>query len=163
MYRFKIFLIMLFKRNYFYFYLPNFKQFVFIFGLWFRYISYKSRNIFKLMSNCLTSKWSIQLNYIQIFCISSKYAKCQNFLVPGFSITKIAHFLYWLKIKEFKMWKTSFKYPFKQVRGCHHRDHMVVGFTSTCAISAYHHYSCEMESRSWQGVFDTILCDKVCQ
>jgi hypothetical protein len=161
MYRFKIFLIMLFKRNYFY--LPNFKQFVFIFGLWFRYISYKSRNIFKLMSNCLTSKWSIQLNYIQIFCISSKYAKCQNFLVPGFSITKIAHFLYWLKIKEFKMWKTSFMYPFKQVRGCHHHDHMVVGFTSTCAISAYHHYSCEMESRSWQGVFDTTLCDKVCQ
>ena len=163
MYRFKIFLIMLFKRNYFYFYLPNLKQFVFIFGLWFRYISYKSRNIFKLMSNCLTSKWSIQLNYIQIFCISSKYAKCQNFLVPGFSITKIAHFLYWLKIKEFKMWKTSFMYPFKQVRGCHHHDHMVVGFTSTCAISAYHHYSCEMESRSWQGVFDTTLCDKVCQ
>ena len=54
-------------------------------------------------------------------------------------------------------------YPFKQVRGCHHHDHMVVGFTSTCAISAYHHYSCEMESRSWQGVFDTTLCDKVCQ
>ena len=31
-------------------------------------------------------------------------------------------------------------------RGC---DHMVVGFTTTCAISAYHHESCEFESRSW--------------
>jgi len=25
------------------------------------------------------------------------------------------------------------------------RDRMVVGFITTCAISAYHHYSCEFE------------------
>jgi hypothetical protein len=36
---------------------------------------------------------------------------------------------------------------------------MVVGFTTTCAISAYHHFHCEIESRS--GVLDTTLCDKV--
>ena len=30
-------------------------------------------------------------------------------------------------------------------RDRHGRDHMVVGFTTTCAISAYHHYSCEFE------------------
>ena len=40
---------------------------------------------------------------------------------------------------------------------------MVVGFTTTCAISAYHHYKCEFEPRSWRGVLDTTLCDKVCQ
>ena len=40
---------------------------------------------------------------------------------------------------------------------------MVVGFTITCAISAYHHYHCEFEPRSWQGVLDTTLCDQVCQ
>ena len=40
---------------------------------------------------------------------------------------------------------------------------MVVGFTTTYAISAYHHYSCELESHSWRGVLDTTLCDKVCQ
>jgi len=40
---------------------------------------------------------------------------------------------------------------------------MVVGFTTSCAISAYHHLSCEFESRSWRGVFDTTLCDKVSQ
>ena len=39
---------------------------------------------------------------------------------------------------------------------------MVVGYTTTCAISAYHHYSCELEPCSWQGVLDTTLCDKVC-
>ena len=44
-----------------------------------------------------------------------------------------------------------------------HRDRMVVGFTTTCAISAYHHKRCEFKSQSWQGVHDTTLCDKVCQ
>ena len=43
------------------------------------------------------------------------------------------------------------------------RDRMVVGFTTTCAISGYPHRSCEVEPRSWQGVLDTTLCDKVCQ
>ena len=38
-------------------------------------------------------------------------------------------------------------------------DRMIVGFTTTCAINAYHHF----ESCSWRGVLDTTLCDKVCQ
>jgi len=45
----------------------------------------------------------------------------------------------------------------------HGRDHMVVGLTTTCAISAYHHYSCAFKPRSWRGVLDTTLCDNVCQ
>jgi hypothetical protein len=43
------------------------------------------------------------------------------------------------------------------------RDRMVVGFTTTCAVSTYYHTSCEFESRTWRGVLDTTLCDKVCQ
>jgi len=43
------------------------------------------------------------------------------------------------------------------------RDRIVVGFTTTCVISAYHYLRCEFESRSWRGVLDTSLCDKVCQ
>ena len=43
------------------------------------------------------------------------------------------------------------------------RDIMVVGFTTTYAISAYHHWSCQFESHSWRVVFDTTSCDKVCQ
>jgi hypothetical protein len=31
----------------------------------------------------------------------------------------------------------------------HGRDRMEVGFTTTCAISAYHYRSCEFESHSW--------------
>jgi hypothetical protein len=48
-------------------------------------------------------------------------------------------------------------------RGHRGRDHMVVGFTTTYAISAYHHWCCEFESRSWRGLFDKTLCYKVCQ
>jgi hypothetical protein len=39
-----------------------------------------------------------------------------------------------------------------QIRGSHGRDRIVVGFTTTCAISAYHHWCCEFESRSRRGV-----------
>jgi hypothetical protein len=48
--------------------------------------------------------------------------------------------------------------------GSHHgRARMVVGITTICAISAYHHLSCDFEPRSLRGVLDTTLCDKVCQ
>ena len=49
------------------------------------------------------------------------------------------------------------------INGCHGCDRMVVGFTTTCAISAYHYWSFEFEYCSWRGVLDTTLCDKVCQ
>ena len=40
---------------------------------------------------------------------------------------------------------------------------MVVGFTITYAISVYDYYKrVEFESRSWQCVLDTTLCDKAC-
>ena len=34
---------------------------------------------------------------------------------------------------------------------------------TTGAISVYHHYSCEIAPRSLRRVFDTTLCDNVCQ
>jgi len=33
----------------------------------------------------------------------------------------------------------------------------IVGFTTTCAISAYHHLSCEFEPRSWRFVIVTTF------
>ena len=47
--------------------------------------------------------------------------------------------------------------------GCRGRDRMVGGFTVSYAVSTYRHQSCEFESRSWRGVLDTTLCDKLCQ
>jgi hypothetical protein len=49
------------------------------------------------------------------------------------------------------------------IKDCRGHDRMVVGFTTTCAISAYHHLSCELQPLLWKGVLDTTLCDKVCQ
>ena len=51
----------------------------------------------------------------------------------------------------------------KWSRGQGSGDRMVVGFTTSCAISAYHPISFEFEPRSWRGVLDTTLCDKVRQ
>ena len=45
----------------------------------------------------------------------------------------------------------------------HDSDRMAVGCTITYAISAYHHWNCEFESRSWRGALDITLCNKVCQ
>jgi hypothetical protein len=50
-----------------------------------------------------------------------------------------------------------------QERGRRGHDCMVVGFTTTCVISAYLQLSCEFESRWLQSVLDTTLCDKVFQ
>jgi len=41
--------------------------------------------------------------------------------------------------------------------GCRCHDCMVIGFTTTSAISAYHHQRCEFKSCSWLGVLDTTL------
>ena len=43
------------------------------------------------------------------------------------------------------------------VSGRRRRDHMVVGFTTTYAISAYHHWCCEFESRSGRGVQHSVI------
>jgi hypothetical protein len=42
-------------------------------------------------------------------------------------------------------------------RGRHSGDHMVVGFTPTCEIRAYHHLRCEFESPSWKGILDKTI------
>ena len=43
------------------------------------------------------------------------------------------------------------------MRGCHGHDCMVVGFTTTSAISAYHHWCCEFESWSGGGVQHYVI------
>ena len=60
-------------------------------------------------------------------------------------------------------WSTCNTCIYKLLHGCCGRDRMVVWFTTACAISAYHHWSCEFKPRSLRGVLDTTLCDKVCQ
>ena len=42
-------------------------------------------------------------------------------------------------------------------RGRRGRDRIVVGFTTTYAISAYHHWCCDFESRSGRGVQHYVI------
>ena len=43
-------------------------------------------------------------------------------------------------------------YLYDFLRGRHDRDHKIVGFTNTYAISAYHHWCYKFKSRSERGV-----------
>jgi len=44
-----------------------------------------------------------------------------------------------------------------RMRGRRGRDRMIVGFTTTYAISTYHHWCCEFESRSGRGVQHHVI------
>ena len=45
----------------------------------------------------------------------------------------------------------------ENIGGRRGRDCMVVGFTTTYAISVYHHRCCELESRSGRGVKHYVI------
>jgi hypothetical protein len=59
------------------------------------------------------------------------------------------------------MWLHPTHYPDSKCtyssRGRRGRDRMAVGFTTTFAISAYHHWCCEFESRSGRGVQHYVI------
>ena len=57
----------------------------------------------------------------------------------------------------------TLKFTCKKLKRGGRRGRMVVGFTTVCTISAYHHLSCEFEPRSWRCVLDTPLYDQVSQ
>ena len=49
-------------------------------------------------------------------------------------------------------------FPYSRTDGCRRdRVRMVVIFTTTCSISAYHHWWCEFESRSGRGVQHYVI------
>jgi len=62
-----------------------------------------------------------------------------------------------------KILKETVNHPVYRWGGCRICDRMEVGFTTTYAISTYHHWSWEFESHSWRDALITTLCDKVCQ
>jgi hypothetical protein len=65
--------------------------------------------------------------------------------------------------KLFKLCNLGWDKSTKILTGRRGRDLIVVGFTTTYAVSAYHHTSCGFDSRSWRGALDTTLCDEVYQ
>ena len=51
---------------------------------------------------------------------------------------------------------------YKERRGSRDRDRMVVGFTTTCSISAHHYTRCGFDPPSWRCVLDIIWDVCVC-
>ena len=91
----------------------------------------------------------------QIFCLPYQEYKLFYVIPTGTSTYTVAILMDWntgWKCYSLLWWGSSWSWSY-----------MVVGFTTTCAISAYHHWSCKFESHSWRGVLNTTLCDKVCQ
>ena len=79
------------------------------------------------------------------------------------SCNRKLHISYWISNDNTDVFVKKNKSYDQHNRGHLGRDHMVVGFTTTYKINAYHHYCCEFESCSWWGVLNTTLCEKVCQ
>ena len=70
------------------------------------------------------------------------------FLLPKTWIIYLYKYFVWLFFSSL-----SFISVLNHCKGGHHgRDRMVVGFTTTYAISAHHHWCCDFESRSGRGV-----------
>jgi hypothetical protein len=68
----------------------------------------------------------------------------------------------WCQFKKFYLDKFWFKKhsisPIPLLlRSCRGHDCMVIGFTTTYAISAYHYWCCEFESRSGRGVQHYVI------
>ena len=76
-----------------------------------------------------------------------------------FQVSMCMHF-FWIKVSYWLANRPNWYISREYRRG---RDRMIVGYTTTYAISVYHHKRCEFESRLWRDVLDTTLCDKVCQ
>jgi hypothetical protein len=59
-------------------------------------------------------------------------------------------------MQEIREEKNKMESRIQEYRGRRGRDRMVVGFTTTYAISAYRHSCCEFESRSGRGNHENI-------
>jgi hypothetical protein len=72
---------------------------------------------------------------------------CRPIIKFEFNVSDLIKIRSWLNF--FLWWYINmYRYPVWD-RGSRSRDRMVVGFTTTCAISAYHHYSREFEPCSY--------------
>jgi hypothetical protein len=99
---------------------------------------------------CLCHQW---IN----FCTGVIYSRC-NPKIKEFNTYNLLPRLitYWIFVVDL----TANVYINMGRRG---RDRIVVGFTTTYAISVYRHWRCEFDPDPWRGVLHTALCHKVCQ
>jgi hypothetical protein len=90
----------------------------------------------------------LNIFHLRHFKILRLFLTCSNFVLKFLCSNHInmIHF-YTIVLTSFTRW----------LRGHCGRDCMVVGCTTTYAISAYHHWCCEFESRSRRGVQHYVI------
>jgi hypothetical protein len=91
------------------------------------------KNGIKLVNDHLCKVWVWEKDFFNIFSLGSMFIMPCSGHHLGFQINT---------------WN---------IRGRRGRDRMVVGFTTTYAISAYHHWCCEFESRSGRHVQHYVI------
>ena len=97
------------------------------------------------MCSCINiMKFSIFCSVLNFHCMSTQ-------TTPRANNEPICHF-YIVPSKQTVTKFTRMIILLIYTRGRRGRDHIVVGFTTTYAISAYQHWCCEFESRSRRGV-----------
>ena len=112
-----------------------------------------------VLSSFTSTQYSVTYSPLSVFLgFSSVYGwnletvnrKVQNYAMKT-NLLDISHFNW----KQMWNWMNSTRWfgleclmPLSTIlpRGCHGHDCVVVGFTTTFAISAYHHWSCKFES-----------------
>ena len=85
--------------------------------------------------------------WIAAICVWNQLFICVFFVRNIYWIEKLLHFT-------FEHFKLTFFFLNGGRRG---HDRMVVWFTTTYAIGAYHHWCCEFESRSGRGVQHCVI------
>jgi hypothetical protein len=121
---------------------------------------------------CFNQRYLITFIYCYLInsVISRLYFKSQvynesvNLIFPWLLGIIQIHFLFrdatfiWLNSRSITLYMQTFCFTILFSSGVHDggRDRMVVGFTTTYAISAYHHWCCKFESRS--GEVYSIQC-----
>jgi hypothetical protein len=91
-------------------------------------------------------RWPDFMSLPVVYCENNRWNYCKGFM----------QLKDWTNI----LINTKIKYPpspreyFQKTSS---RDRMVVGFTTTYAISTYHHWCCEFESRSERGVQQYVI------
>ena len=118
----------------------------------------------KESSESYTNHWYISVNINTVDCLRSPNpavgVKLRSLTTLSLMLPKTHSFhdIFTLNIKTLRKWLFTMKTMLlRQWRDHHDRDCMVVGFTTTYAISAYHHWCCEFESRWGQGAQHYVI------
>jgi hypothetical protein len=94
---------------------------------------------------------------IRVRCTRSCDKFCQYFIVLALTRTEFELTIYCIRDKMLTTTPPILFYAEMRIAILSSRDRMAIRFTTTYAISAYHHWCCEFESRSGWDAQDHVI------